>query len=300
MARFNKSARRAAGSGPVRTSPLPAGVTHEGAPGYARDAKSELFLLAMAHLGEASFYESAPERDQRFTELVRAVTAQDPRWIARFVPWLRDGAGMRTAAVVAAAEAAKALLEAGQPGGRQLIADTLRRADEPGELLAYWMSRHGRAIPKPVKRGVGDAMFRLVAEYSLLKYDTSAHAFRFADVLALVHAGDRKGSSQGGRFRGQWQRDLFGYAVDRRYGRDAPPDTLRMIVANQRLRAEAAGDPSVLLDGDRLREAGMTWEDALSLAGNAVPKRELWTALVPLLGYLALLRNLRNLDEAPG
>jgi hypothetical protein len=298
MARFNTAARRKAGSGPVRTAPFPVGVTHEGAPGYERDAKSELFLLAVAHLGDASFYESAPERDNRFTALVRAVTAQDRRWMARFVPWLRDGAGMRTAAVVAAAEAAKALLEAGQPGGRQLIANTLQRADEPGELLAYWMSRHGRTIPKPVKRGTGDAMFRLLAEYPLLKYDTGAHAFRFADVLALVHAGDRKGSSQGGRFRGEWQRDLFGYAVDRRYGRDTAPESLRMIAANQRLRAEATGDPSVLLDGDRLREAGMTWEDVLSMAGPAVPKRELWTALVPLLGYHALLRNLRNLDEA--
>jgi TROVE domain-containing protein len=297
MARFN-AARRSAGSGPVRTAPVPVGVTYEGAPGYARDAKSELFLLAVAHLADASFYESAPERDQRFADLVRAVTAEDPRWMARFVPWLRDGAGLRTAAVVAAAEAAKALLEAGQPGGRQLIADTLRRADEPGELLAYWVARHGRAIPKPVKRGIGDATFRLLTEYPLLKYDTGAHAFRFADVLALVHAGDRKGSSQSGRFRGAWQRDLFGYAVDRRYGRDAVPDSLLMVAANQRLRAEATGDPSVLLDSDRLREAGMTWEDALSLAGSAVPKRELWTALVPLLGYLALLRNLRNLDEA--
>jgi hypothetical protein len=302
MARFNKVARRPTGSGPVRSAPVPAGVTHEGAPGYARDAKSELFLLAVAHI-DASFYESAPERDRRFTALVRAVTTRDPQWMARFVPWLRDGAGMRTAAVVAAAEAAKALLDAGQPGGRQLVAATLRRADEPGELLAYWMARHGRAIPKPVKRGIGDAMFRLLGEYPLLKYDTGTHAFRVADVLALVHAGDRKGSSQGSRFRGDWQRDLFGYAVDRRYGRDtAPdytvPDSLHMVAANQRLRAAAAGDPGVLLDGDRLREAGMTWEDALSLAGPAVSKRELWTALVPLLGYLALLRNLRNLDEA--
>ena len=54
----------------------PVGVTHEGAPGYARDAKSELFLLAVAHLADATFYESSPERDQRFTALVRAVTAR--------------------------------------------------------------------------------------------------------------------------------------------------------------------------------------------------------------------------------
>src|ERR1700734_3311137 len=113
MARFNSATRRAGGSGLVRTAPVPASVTYEGAPGYARDAKSELFLLAVAHLGDASFYESAPERDQRFTALVRAVPAAAPQWMARFVRGLRDGAGMRPAAVVAAAEAAGALLEAG-------------------------------------------------------------------------------------------------------------------------------------------------------------------------------------------
>ena len=47
-----------------------------------------------------------------------------------------------------------------------------------------------------------------------------------------------------------------------------------------------------------LRLAGMTWEDALSLAGNRVPKKDLWEALIPTMGYMALLRNLRNFSEA--
>ena len=298
MSRFNQAGTRAAVKSPVATEAVPSGRTHEGAPGFARDSKSELFLLAVAHLGDGSFYESAPERDRRFCTLIRAVAKNDPQWIAKFVPWLRDSAGMRTASVVAAAETAKALLEAGVPGGRQVVASALQRADEPGELLAYWTSHYGRSIPKPVKRGTGDALFRLLGEYPLMKYDTGSHAYRIADVLALVHAGDRKGSAQGGRFRGDWQRDLFGYAVGRRYGRDEAPESLAMVRANQRLRAEAGEDPSVLLDGERLKAAGMTWEDALSLAGPRVPKRELWTALVPLLGYFALVRNLRNIDEA--
>ncbi len=54
----------------------------------------------------------------------------------------------------------------------------------------------------------------------------------------------------------------------------------------------------MLLDAERLREAGMTWEDVLSLAGSRVSKKNLWTALLPSLGYMACLRNLRNLDEA--
>jgi TROVE domain len=71
-----------------------------------------------------------------------------------------------------------------------------------------------------------------------------------------------------------------------------------MVRANARLRAAAAADPAVLLDPDALRRAGMTWEDALSLAGPAVDKGALWTAMIPSMGYMALLRNLRNFDEA--
>jgi len=65
---------------------------------------------------------------------------------------------MRTAPVVLAAEAVRARLAAGLDGGnRQLVGSVLRRADEPGEMLAYWTSRYGRAVPQPVKRGVADA-----------------------------------------------------------------------------------------------------------------------------------------------
>jgi hypothetical protein len=298
MSRFNQASARTAVRSPVVTAAVPSGVTREGAPGYARDPKSELFLLSVSHLGDGSFYETAAERDGRFTTLVHEVAASDPAWLSRFVPWLRDSAGLRTASVVAAAETARAFLAAGRPGGRAVIAAALQRADEPGELLAYWRSRYGRSIPKPVKRGIGDALFRLLGEYPLLKYDTGAHAYRVADVLALVHPGDRKGSAQGGKFRGDWQRDLFGYAIDRRYGRDEVPASLPMIAESQRLRAEAGDNPSVLLDAARLKAAGMTWEDALSLAGPNVGKQQLWTALVPLLGFTALIRNLRNIDEA--
>lgn len=66
--------------------------------------------------------------------------------MAGFLPWLRDEANMRSAPVVAALEAVRARLAAGLNGGnRQLVASVLRRADEPGEALAYWTSTHGRA-----------------------------------------------------------------------------------------------------------------------------------------------------------
>lgn len=303
MSKYNRVTARAAGRGPLATEATPSGMTHEGGAGYARDARSELFLRATGSFaGEDSFYEGARVRDDRLRELVAglATDAAGFVWLTGFLPWLRAEGNMRTAPILLAAEAVHARLAAGLAGGnRRLVAGVLQRADEPGEMLAYWRSRYGRAIPKPVKRGVADAALALYREYPLLKYDTGTRGIRFADVLALTHPGDRKGSAQGGRFAGAWQHDLFAHAIDRRYGRgEEPPESLAMIAANKRLRGLAGEDPSVLLDAERLRAAGMTWEDVLSLAGSRVSKADLWTALLPSLGYMAAIRNLRNLDEA--
>ena len=196
---------------------------------------------------------------------------------------------MRSASLVGAAEATRALLAAKLPGGRQLVASVLQRADEPGEMLAYWTGRYGRAIPKPVKRGIGDAIGRLYTEYALLKYDTASKGFRFADVLDLVHPSP---AAPG-------QGELFKHALDRRHGRDGEaPEALAMVRNNAVLRAHVADDPTDLLNTDLLKAAGFTWEDALSLAGDRLDKARLWSALIPTMGYAALLRNLRNFDQA--
>lgn len=298
MAKFNQAGKtRAAVTSPIVTEAVPTGRTYNATPGYARDAKSELFLLAVTNMvGEHTFYESAATRDVRFNYLVKTVAVDDPAWLAAFLPWLRNEGFMRDAPMVAAMRAAHAMLAAEIPGSRKVIDSVLQRADEPGKALAYWTQTFGRKLPMPVKRGVGDAALRLYREYPLMKYDTPSHAFRFADVLALTHAGDRKGSAQ--RIRGGWQHALFEFAIDRRYGRAEVDDRLPLVAAHARLRAEAGDDPSALLDPARLRAAGMTWEDALSLAGDRVPKAALWESLVPVMGLGAIVRNLRNLDEA--
>jgi hypothetical protein len=277
---------------PVTTVAEPAARTHEGARGYARDAKSELFLLAVAHLGGRSFYEAEADRDERFTGLVRQVAAQDPAWTALFVPWLRNGAQLRTASVVAAAEALRGLQAAGKPGGRQVIAGALQRADEPGELLAYWLSRYGRKLPVALNRGISDALPRLYTEFTVLKYDSRAASVRFGDVIELVNPRYHR------RAYGTAQEALWRYAIERRHGRANPvPESMPMVRANAELRRRAAADPAVLLDTGALRSAGMTWEDVFPLASQ-LDKAQVWEALIPVMGYSALLRNLRNFDDA--
>lgn len=300
MSKFNSPKTRPAGGvSPVFTEQTPSGKTFEGGAGFARDAKSELFLLAVTNMvGEQTFYEKANDRDSRYEQLVRQVALADGGWMLGFLGWLRGDANMRSASLVAAAESVKARLDATKAGtevgngarNREIVNAVLQRADEPGEFLAYWTSKYGRAIPKPVKRGVADAVGRLYTEYALLKYDTESHGYRFGDVLDLAHPSPAA----------PWQGALFKVALDRRHHRENTtiPGPLPMLLANLQMRLEVREDPEVLLDAGRLREAGMTWEDALSLAGSKVDKARLWEALIPGMGYMALLRNLRNFDEA--
>jgi hypothetical protein len=292
MSKFNRAVTTAVVS-PVIAAPV-AARTYEGGQAYERDPKSELFLLAASYMGgDGSFYEKPGQRENRLTSLARTVAVDDPAWIAKLVPWLRNAAQMRTASVVVAAEAAKALIEAGKPGARQLVAAGLQRSDEPGELIAYWRSRYGRQIPIAVKRGIADAVKRLYSEFAFLKYDSRESALRFADVIEIVNP----------RYHlkeyGTWRDALWRYAIEDRHGRgNEVPESLAMVRASIALRKAAAEDPGALLDTAALKAAGFTWEDALSLAGARVPKAELWTALIPVMGYMALVRNLRNFDQA--
>lgn len=295
MSKFNTAGTRSAVFSAVKTGAVATGQTYEGAPGFARDVKSELFLLSVSNMvSENTFYEKAGERDDRYRDLVREATLADPEWTARLLKWLRTEANMRTASLVGAAEFAKARLDASEAGmSRQVVDSVLQRADEPGEMLAYWTSTYGRSVPKPIKRGVADAVRRLYNERSFLKWDSDSKGYRFGDVIDLVHPSASA----------EWQGDLFAHALNRRRNRPGEaPRTLPMIRANRDLRAIARDDDGLthrlLTDAEALKRAGMTWEDALSLAGSKVDKAKLWEALIPSMGYMALLRNLRNFDEA--
>lgn len=287
MSKFNRPPT------PARTAPT---VTHEGGRAYVRDARTELVLLAVVNMvGEHTFYESAGDRDDRYADLVRTVAVEDGAWTTRFVGWLRDGAQMRSASLVAAAHAVRARLSGREHGhNRAIVAAACRRADEPGEFLAYWTAAFGRTVPKPVKRGLADAVRRLYTEKALLKYDTDSHAFRFGDVLELTHAAPDPDKP--------WQGELFRHALDRRHGRgEQVPEALPTVRARAELTALPAADRRSVLtrpEGSQvLARAGMTWE---ALAGwlQSPMDAAAWEAVLPSMGLMAQLRNLRNLDRA--
>ncbi len=288
MAKFGNTQALRSG-GPLKTTSTQT-RTGNSALALEKDAKTALFTLAVVNMvNEKAFYESAQERDSRFVNLIRQVTSEDPQWVARFVPFLRDTMQMRSASIVVAAEYVKA----GGPQGRAVVASAISRADEPAEMLGYWTSKYGKSIPQAIKRGVADASRRVFNEYAMMKYDGNSRGWRVGDVLQIAHV----------RPQDAVQSDLFQYALDRRYkGADAvPAESLRMVRASRELadvlndkqaRERFLADPNA---AKRLKAAGMTWEN---LAGTGKMDARAWEAVIPSMGYMALLRNLRNFDEA--
>jgi hypothetical protein len=300
MATVNKRGTRTAT--PNAGSPLRSVAqdtkTFEGAPAYTRDAKSDLFLLAVSNFyGEDTFYEKAGDRNQRFTTLVQTVAAQDPAWTRAFITWLRDKANIRTAAVVAAVEAAKVMLAADQPGSatgpaRQLLRDffMISRPDEPAEALAYWLATYGRKIPGGIRRGIGDAARAKYNEMAFIKWNGGDKAVRMADVIELTHPEPKS----------EAQSALFKYILDSRRDPKTPiPGHLQMLWQRAAvLRLSDVEKRGLLLRDDSeqvLRGAGITWEQASSWGAMTA---EVWEAMIPVMGYMALLRNLRNFQDA--
>jgi hypothetical protein len=273
----------------TRSKFKPDTITHEGGAGFSRKPKSELFLLAVTNMvGEKTFYEDATDRDARFEALISQVALADPDWIARFVPYLRNTMNMRSASIVMAAELVHTKLTqpvaASTITNRTIVRSAIARADEMAEFIGYWRSRFGKSLPMPVKRGIADAAVHFINERNAIKWDGQGKPIRFADILDIVHPTPVA----------PWQATLWKHLLDERHGHATEvPEALTTLRAYRTAQA---------LEGDAFRSSfpevaeHFTWETASSKYGKL--DAAFWQALVPHMGYMALLRNLRNLDGA--
>ena len=279
---------RANVTAPIRTDGRRT-LTREGGLAHLRHAESDLFLLAATNMvGEDTFYERASDRDARYVDLVRHVTSTNPAFVAGLAPYLRESMRMRSAAVVMAAE----YVAAGGPFGRAVVAGVLQRPDEPAEMIGYWMATHGRHIPMAVKRGVADAVRRLYNERAALRYDGLSRQVRMADVIELTHPQPRDDR----------QSALFRWLLDRRHHDDAvaDPNRLPALAAAAELEALPADDRRRVLRArgpTALAEAGFSWERLSGWLPGGMDA-EAWTKVIPSMGVMALVRNLRNFDQA--
>lgn len=249
-------------------------------------ARKEMFLLVARALADGRARVPAG----RFAELAVRLATTDDAWLAGLIGWMGRHDVLRRLRLAAVAELAHARLAAGVPG-RSLVAESLHRADEPGALLTYWLRRYGRAVPKPVKRGVADAVVRLYDEPALATYDSPSAALRFADVLVLTHPAPRDAV----------QAAVFRHAADRRHGNAGRvPAPLPLPRARRSLYRVSPGRRAALLEGreaaEILRRAAMTWQTVQRwLLGDMTGAA--WTAVLPTMPYQDILTHLPDFDR---
>jgi len=238
-------------------------LNYEGEKAFALTPALELYTaVATAGLSD-QFYEKA---DQRLDGIRGLVAKNDAAFVARLAVYAREKMNLRSIPLVLTVETARSHNGDGMVG--RLAARVIQRADEITELLAYYSSSNGRVGAKQLNRlskqlqyGLSEA-FNKFDEYQFAKYNRSA-AIRLKDALFLVHP----------RAKDDAQQALFNKIAK---------DELQTPYTWE-VELSAVGQRAY--DTDKEKKAAFTrkWEELI------FSKR---------LGYMAVLRNLRNILEA--
>jgi 60 kDa SS-A/Ro ribonucleoprotein len=238
-------------------------VNYEGAKAFVMDEAMELYAAVVTWSLNDSFYE---KDDARLTRVRALIAKNDPVFVGKLAAYARHKMYMRSVPLVLVAELAK------QHSGDDLVArvtaSVVSRADEITELLACYELMNERKGPKKLNRlskqlqkGLQSA-FNRFDEYQFAKYNRDG-AIKLRDALFLVHP----------KAKDEAQQEVFNKIVN---------GTL---------------------------QTPYTWETELSALGQlnyaneqakADAFRSKWEELIDSgkLGYMALLRNLRNMQEA--
>lgn len=165
-------------------------LNHEAGLAFKPSAQLELYQRACTCLIEDRFYTRA---EQQLLDLRAAIHQCERSYVLKLANYARNQMHLRTLPMILLAEAS--VMHSGnsqeaKSDVRQYVSKIVRRADEPAELLAYWINKLGAGtkakLPNALKKGLSDAL-RQFDEYQLAKYNRSGEV-KLRDVLMLVHA----------------------------------------------------------------------------------------------------------------
>jgi 60 kDa SS-A/Ro ribonucleoprotein len=243
--------------------------THEGtrASLYVTPIQQLRRTVMACLLWENGFYESGVTVAERIKSLVAQC---DVEAVAALAIEAREDMKLRHAPLLVVRELARRK-NAGVIIGRTLTR-VIQRADEIAEFLAiYWQDGNQQPVAKQVKLGLAGA-FRKFDAYQFAKYDRGT-TVKLRDALFLSHAKPKDSDRHYTRAQRAEERRLNATP------KLSPAESLYRQIAESTLPVPD------------------TWEVALS---GGADKKETFERLLAenKLGYLALLRNLRNMAES--
>lgn len=182
MSQFaNKSKVASKKAGRVRKT-----TNRAGGEAFTKTPEVELVgLLASFKMGD-DYYRPKGESLARLKTLLGQV---DPLFAAQAAVYARNELGMRSVSHVAAAEIAHSVAGAGPSPEwtKSFLKAVSRRADDPVEILAYYLGTYGKSkVTNAMRKGLGQALTKFDS-YQIAKYRRDGQAFSMVDAVNLLH-----------------------------------------------------------------------------------------------------------------
>lgn len=239
-------------------------LNHEGAEAFALSAEMELYTTVVTSSLSSKFYETAEEQIARMSALIGKC---DHKFVAQLAVYARTEMNLRSIPLFLIVELAK--IHSGDALVSHTIGKVVLRADEIMELLICYQWRNKQKgikklakLSHQIQAGLQQA-FNRFDEYQFAKYNRDNLEVKLRDALFLVHP----------KAKDDAQQAIF----DK--------------IANKTLATPYTWETELSALGQQKFETSETRQEAFKAK---------WEELIlsGKLGYMALLRNLRNILNA--
>lgn len=166
--------------------------THEGAVGFKHDDKFELINI-LANDFDNSFYEKLGEKEKRLADVIKRIAKKDPLFVAKALIYTRSVVGQRSVTHFGAVQLLPFL--SGSEIGKKFFTKRSRnenkggivyRIDDMLEILAaYWKFNPDAPLPNSIRKGFKAALEN-ADRYEIAKYQSKRRGIGLVDVMRLV------------------------------------------------------------------------------------------------------------------
>ena len=289
-------------------------VTHQGGTGLTQRPEAELIGILATGMGN-NFYEKETEREKRFKEVLGKVAKKNPTFAAKALVYARTVFGQRSVTHFGAVELIPILQ--GNELGKRFFSKRDKKAERGGiiwrlddmaEILAAYIAKNGIkqedkwTLPNSIKKGFKDALEH-ADTYELAKYQLKNRGVSLVDIVNLVHPVE---TPKNGFI--YVTEDLYKKAVDgtkfanKDYNKNEKGEVqvpavraLILGILKQFNTVEDKNTESGKVVAEKVKSGEITKEQAATELNEA--KTENYKELIEekKIGYLALLRNVRNI-----
>lgn len=238
----------------------------------------ELELVGLLATGlDGRFYEKENDREKRLVEVIKTVGKNDPELVAKALIYARSVMGQRSVTHVGSVAALSAISGTkfaskffSKRNKEEKNGGIVFRLDDMLEILAYYKLRNpNKPLPNSMKRGFKRAL-EAADKYELAKYQGKNKTVKLVDVIRLVRP---KPSAK-------------------------MTETFKLLISGKLKQFNTAEDKNTKSGQEvaaKVKSGEITKQEAVKVLNDA--KSENWKSLIleNKIGYLALLRNLRNI-----